>query len=111
TFMKRIPEALRWLLYWLFAAGSCVPGYGPLRSRDMYWSLMSMTAKGETEKESGSPPDVEFCRNGNWGMLHYGGAREAGKYQVQGSRLIMKMEDGSPYGNFQIKRNGNEMIL
>jgi hypothetical protein len=72
---------------------------------------MSMTTKGETEKESGSPPDVEFCRNGNWGMLHYGGAREAGKYQVQGSRLIMKMEDGSLYGNFQIKRNGNEMIL
>lgn len=76
-----------------------------------YWSLVSMTTKGETEKESGSPPDVEFCRNGSWGMLHYGGAREAGKYQVQGSRLIMKMEDGSLYGNFQIKRNGNEMIL
>lgn len=76
-----------------------------------YWSLMSMTTKGETEKESGSPPDVEFCRNGSWGMLHYGGAREAGTYQVQGSRLIMKMEDGSLYGNFQVKRNGNDMTL
>lgn len=76
-----------------------------------YWSLMSMTTKGETEKESGSPPDVEFCRNGSWGMLHYGGAREAGTYQVQRGRLIMKMEDGSLYGDFQIKRNGDEMIL
>ncbi len=77
-----------------------------------YWNVMSMTTKGETEKSSGAPgPDVEFCSNGNWGMLHYGGAREAGKYQVQGGHLIMKMEDGSLFGNFQIKRNGNEMTL
>lgn len=77
-----------------------------------YWNLISMTTKGETEKPSGAPgPDVEFCSNGNWGMLHDGGAREAGKYQVQGGRLIMKMEDGSLFGDFQIKRNGNEMTL
>ena len=71
-----------------------------------------MTTKGETEKKSGAPgPDVEFCRDGKWGMLHYGGAREAGTYQVQGDRLVMKMEDGSLFGDFQIKRNGNEMTL
>jgi hypothetical protein len=77
-----------------------------------YWNLISMTTKGETEKQSGAPgPDVEFCRDGKWGMLHYGGAREAGTYQPQGGRLLMKMEDGSLFGNFQIKRNGNEMTL
>jgi hypothetical protein len=77
-----------------------------------YWNVMSMTAKGEEEKKSNAPgPDVEFCTNGKWGMLHYGGAREAGTYQEQGGRLIMKMEDGSLFGNFQIKRNGNEMTL
>jgi len=77
-----------------------------------YWNVMSMTEKGETEKKSDAPgPDVEFCRDGKWGMLHYGGAREAGTYQTQGDRVIMKMEDGSLFGNFQIKRNGNEMTL
>jgi hypothetical protein len=73
---------------------------------------MSMTTKGETEKKNDAPgPDVELCRDGKWGMLHYGGAREAGTYQMQGGRLIMKMEDGSLFGDFQIKRNGNEMTL
>jgi hypothetical protein len=77
-----------------------------------YWNVMSMTTKGETERKSDAPgPDVEFCKNGKWGMLHYGGAREAGTYQIQGDRVIMKMEDGSLFGNFQIKRNGNEMTL
>jgi hypothetical protein len=77
-----------------------------------YWNVMSMTTKGEQEKKSDAPgPDVEFCKDGKWGMLHYGGAREAGTYQEQGGRLIMKMEDGSLFGNFQIKRNGNEMTL
>ena len=72
-----------------------------------------MTAKGEKEEQSQAQPgpDVEFCRSGKWGMLHYGGAREAGSYQVRGERLVMKMEDGTLYGDFQIKRNGDEMLL
>jgi len=87
-------------------------GTAPAGLAGTYWNVMSMTAKGEEEKKSDAPgPDVEFCTNGKWGMLHYGGAREAGTYQEQGGRLIMKMEDGSLFGNFQIKRNGNEMTL
>ena len=87
-------------------------GTAPANLPGTYWNVMSMTTKGEQEKKSDAPgPDVEFCTNGKWGMLHYGGAREAGTYQEQGGRLIMKMEDGSLFGNFQIKRNGNEMTL
>ena len=77
-----------------------------------YWSLLSITTKGEQEKEDKTaPPDVEFCRNGTWGMLHYGGAREAGKYQIKGDRIIMKTEDGGIYGDFQIQRKGNDLRL
>lgn len=93
-------------------AAAATQGAAPASLAGTYWNLTSMTTKGETEKKTGAPgPDVEFCRDGKWGMLHYGGAREAGTYQVQGGRLVMKMEDGSLYGDFQIKRNGNEMTL
>lgn len=93
-------------------AGDATSGSAPATLAGTYWNMTSMTTKGETEKKSDAPgPDVEFCRDGKWGMLHYGGAREAGTYQMQGGRLIMKMEDGSLFGNFQIKRNGNEMTL
>jgi len=92
--------------------GNATQGSAPSGLAGTYWNVMSMTEKGETEKKSDAPgPDVEFCTNGKWGMLHYGGAREAGTYQVQGGRVLMKMEDGSLFGNFQIKRNGNEMTL
>src|SRR6185369_12695451 len=88
-------------------AVNATQGSAPAGLAGTYWNVMSMTAKGETEKKSDAPgPDVEFCKNGKWGMLHYGGAREAGTYQIQGDRVIMKMEDGSLFGNFQIKRNG-----
>ncbi len=93
-------------------AGDATSGSAPATLAGTYWNMTSMTTKGETEKKSGAPgPDVEFCRDGKWGMLHYGGAREAGTYQQQGGRLLMKMEDGSLFGNFQINRNGNEMTL
>ena len=76
-----------------------------------YWQLLSMTKKGETPKDSSAPPDVEFCRNGEWGILHYGGRREAGTYQMAGNRVVMKYEDGELYGNYSITRTGNMMVL
>ena len=44
-----------------------------------------------------SQADVEFLKDGTWGILHYAGRREAGRYQVQGNRLIMKTDDGAVY--------------
>jgi hypothetical protein len=94
------------------AAAAPTQGAAPANLVGTYWNLTSMTTKGEAEKDTGAPgPDVEFCKDGKWGMLHYGGAREAGTYQVQGDHLIMKMPNGSLYGDFQITRNGNEMTL
>ena len=76
-----------------------------------YWQLLSMTKKGDTPKESSAPPDVEFCKNGEWGILHYGGRREAGTYQMTGNRVVMKYEDGELYGNYRMTRTGNTMVL
>jgi hypothetical protein len=75
------------------------------------WDLLSMTQKGEKEDVNQTTPNVQFCRDGSWGILHYGGNAEGGKYQQQGNRVIMKTSDGELYGDFQIKHNGNELVL
>jgi hypothetical protein len=77
-----------------------------------YWSLMSLTKKGEKEQLSQNPPDVQFCKDGTWSILHYGGRHEGGRYQVQGSRLVMRTTDGALYGDFQLSsRTGQDMLL
>lgn len=76
-----------------------------------YWQLLSMTKKGQAVKELSARPDVEFCRSGEWGILHYGGRREAGSYKVTGNRLVMRYEGGELYGNYRIARQGNIMEL
>ncbi len=74
------------------------------------WDLLSMTKKGEQEKQSGLTPNVQFCRDGTWAILH-NGSSEGGKYELQGAHLVMHNGDRSLYGDYQISRNGNEMIL
>ncbi len=69
-----------------------------------------MTKRGEQEKQSGLTPNVQFCRDGTWAILH-NGSSEGGRYELQGARLVMHNGDGSLYGDYQISRNGNEMIL
>jgi biotin carboxyl carrier protein len=76
-----------------------------------YWQLLSMTKKGETVTDNESNADVEFCTNGEWGILHYGGARDAGTYKQAGSGLVMKYEDGELYGNYKITRKGDVLEL
>lgn len=77
-----------------------------------YWSLMSLTKKGEREQLSQNPADVQFCKDGTWSILHYGGMHEGGRYQAEGSRLVMKTEDGAIYGDFQLSsRTGEDMLL
>jgi hypothetical protein len=74
------------------------------------WDLLSMTKQGEPESVNQTTPNVQFCRDGSWAILH-NGSSEGGKYQIQGSRIVMKTSDGALYGDYQIKRNGNEMVL
>jgi hypothetical protein len=74
------------------------------------WDLLSMTKQGEPENVNQTTPNVQFCRDGSWAILH-SGSSEGGKYQIQGSRVVMKTSDGALYGDYQIKRNGNEMVL
>lgn len=64
-----------------------------------YWQLLSLTKADEPIKDAQNPADVEFLKDGSWGVLHYGGRREAGTYTVTGDRLVMKYEDGSEYND------------
>lgn len=77
---------------YLFAADGTVP---PLPGTN--WQLLSMTKKGEPIKDAMNPADVEFTKKGEWGVLHYGGRREAGTYVVTKNHIVMKMEDGEIY--------------
>src|SRR5437588_1894286 len=85
-------------------------GAAPADLAGTSWDLLSMAKQGETEHVSQTTPNVQFCRDGSWAILH-NGSSEGGKYQIQGSRIVMKTSDGELYGDYQIKRNGNEMIL
>ena len=76
-----------------------------------YWQLLSLTDKGEPIKDAQNPADVEFLKNGKWGVLHYGGRREEGTYRVEGERLIMLTVDGDTYCNAQMKWKAAEQIL
>lgn len=68
-----------------------------------YWSLMAITKKGETVRESSNPPDVEFTKAGTWGILRYGGSRIAGRYRIQGDVLTMVYDEGQPYGTYRMQ--------
>ncbi|MFO0803269.1 MAG: pentapeptide repeat-containing protein [Gemmataceae bacterium] len=62
-----------------------------------YWQLLSLTAKGEKITDADNPADVEFTKDGKWGILSGGGMRIAGTYAVKGERLVMTSEDGEVY--------------
>jgi hypothetical protein len=76
------------------------------------WAELSITKKGEKEEPAAqTPPRLQFCRDLSWEMYHYGGSAQGGKYQLQGSRLVMKMDGGGLFGDFRITRNGDQMLL
>jgi hypothetical protein len=72
-------------------------GEKPLDLAGTYWQLLSLTAKGEKPTDASNPADVEFLKDGKWGVLHSGGRREAGTYKVKDGRLVMTGEDKAPY--------------
>lgn len=76
-----------------------------------YWQLLSLTEKSEKITDATNPADVEFLKDGKWGILHYGGRREAGTYEVKAERLIMKTEDGEVYQNAKMTWKPAEKIL
>jgi hypothetical protein len=75
------------------------------------WAELSITTKGEKEVQAQTPPRLQFCRDLSWEIYHYGGSAQGGKYQLKGSRVVMKMDGGGLFGDFGITRNGNEMLL
>jgi hypothetical protein len=75
------------------------------------WQLLSLTDKGQPIKDAQNPADVEFLKDGTWGILHYGGRREAGKYRVQGERLIMLTDDGETYNDARMIWKPAEQVL
>lgn len=75
------------------------------------WHLLSLTTKKEKIVDAQNPADVEFLKSGEWGILHYGGRREAGKYTVKGDRLVMKTEDGEVYQDAKMTWKSESQIL
>jgi len=75
------------------------------------WQLLSLTDKGKPIKDAQNPADVEFLKDGTWGILHYGGRREAGKYRIQGERLIMLTDDGETYNDARMIWKPAEQVL
>jgi hypothetical protein len=86
-------------------------GDAPPTLSGTYWQLLSLTGKGEKITDAKNPADVEFLKDGKWGILHYGGRREAGTYKVEGKRLIMKSEDGELYQDATMTWRADSGIL
>ncbi len=76
-----------------------------------YWQLLSLTEKGEKITDAKNPADVEFLKDSKWGILHYGGRREAGTYLVKGDRLTMKNETGEEYIDAKMTWKADTKIL
>ena len=62
-----------------------------------HWQLLSLTGKGEKIEDAKNPADMEFTKGNKWGILHYGGRREAGTFEMKDNHLIMKNESGEVY--------------
>jgi hypothetical protein len=93
---------------------SVSPGFGQEKAPSLggtYWRLLSLTEKGEKITDADNPADVEFLKDGKWGILHYGGRREAGTYEVKNDRLIMKTEDGEIYQNAKMTWKPADKLL
>ncbi|MCE9562292.1 MAG: pentapeptide repeat-containing protein [Planctomycetes bacterium] len=83
----------------------------PLEITGTYWRLLSLTGKGEKITDADNPADVEFTKDGKWGILHYGGMREAGTYKVKDGHLVMTGEDGVPYFNAKMTSKPESELL
>lgn len=96
--LSKVSALAMFLVAWFFAADLTFSQEGKAPSLPgTYWQLISLTKKGEAIKDAQNPADVEFLADGKWGVLHYGGRREAGTYVVKGDHLTMKTEDGEEY--------------
>src|SRR5207253_1567143 len=85
------------MLCWSTAGRLAAAGQKPPALPGTHWHLLSLTGKGEKITDAQNPADVEFLKDGKWGILHYGGSREAGTFQVTANRLVMKNETGELY--------------
>lgn len=76
-----------------------------------YWQLLSLTERGEKITDASNPADVEFTKEGKWGILHYGGMREAGTFRVQRDRIVMTGEDGALYLDGKMTWKADSKVL
>jgi hypothetical protein len=76
-----------------------------------HWAIKSMTKKGQAVKDYGVLPTIDFCKSGTWTLGRYAGTNEGGKYQISGSRIIFKYEDGSVWGDYTMNWNAATGIL
>lgn len=74
------------------------------------WLEMSITRKGEAEEQGSSiRPRYQFCRDRSFEI--YGYNAQGGTYQLQGDRLVMRYDGGGLYGDFQVSRDGDDLLL
>ena len=76
-----------------------------------HWQLLSLTEKGEKITDAQTPAQVEFTRQGKWGIAHYTGIKEGGTWKVQGDRLIMTSDDGTTYQDGKMAWKASTGIL
>lgn len=76
-----------------------------------HWALKSMTKRGAAIEEYGVLPTMDFCKSGKWTLGRYSGTNEGGNYQITGSRIIFRYEDGSVWGDYKMIWNESTGIL
>src|SRR5262249_35048861 len=76
-----------------------------------HWQLLSLTEKGEKIKDAETPAQVEFTKEGKWGIAHYAGEKEGGTWKVKGDRLIMTSDDGTTYQDARMAWKESSGIL
>ena len=109
--MNTLPRlATFWIVVALFSAATACSAETPSLP-GTHWELLSLTSKTEKITGAQNPADVEFLKDGKWGILHYGGRREAGTYQVKDGRLVMKTDDGAVYQDAKMTWKDADRIL
>ncbi|MBS1794701.1 MAG: hypothetical protein JSS81_12650 [Acidobacteria bacterium] len=74
------------------------------------WTLLSMTEKGATPRDSGTTPNVEFCTNGKWAIRHYS-SLQGGAWEQSGDRLTMRDENGRTYADGTLSLDGEVLTI
>jgi hypothetical protein len=81
------------------------------QSIDGDWEYTSMTSEGKLKQFDGNGKPWLELRNGQWSLMLSGRLSGGGIYTQQGKKLIMKYDDGSLYGDFDVVLTEPKMTL